>query len=445
MKNTYKKMLLGININGVKKLKDFKISFLAKENKNEDEKDDDLIKVFENNEDIYLNKINFIHGKNASGKTTLLKLINVVDSLSNLNNSRNKYRNDDFNFLAESNETINIIAYYAMNKYLIKHDITLKTDNKHFDTIALNGLNLNKEIISIFNIENNKKNNTNLLQEEIIGKDEKIQFQEIYKFSDYKVYRNSIKNEILSGLPRWISFPEEIINFFIQDMQNKENNIEIKRCNKLLLEALSPRIETVIPQGEPHKQNIKVAMQYFEKETLSFVSIFDEQVKELKFQKSLDLFTIIFKDGKKIRTQNLNPFLSSGTLRGMVLLAMIKDSFSKGTDIYLDEIESNFNNRIVMFIIDLFANNKINKNGSRLFATTHYLKTLDKIKRRDSIFLTQWDKVGLKLKLLSDFDEIKEVKSKRSISNTKLIDRITEFDITLGLEDSYYFNEKFKK
>ena len=71
---------------------------------------------------------------------------------------------------------------------------------------------------------------------------------------------------------------------------------------------------------------------------------------------------------------------------------LLRDAFEKGKTIILDEIDKSMHPSIVKFIINLFRDSQVNKNGAQLIVTTHEtgILSLDMF-RRDQIYFTEKD------------------------------------------------------
>lgn len=85
----------------------------------------------------------------------------------------------------------------------------------------------------------------------------------------------------------------------------------------------------------------------------------------------------------------LNRYLSSGTIRGIVIFTMALSILQKGGYILVDELENHFNKEIVCTLIRFFRSNELNKNGGTLIYSTHYPELLDENDRNDNIFITK--------------------------------------------------------
>ncbi len=427
-----KKKLLGYNIYGPKELDGLKVSFLAKDRKTEVDKESNLSLVFDNEEGIYVNNLNFIYGYNASGKTNFLKSTFQINEFSNYNRSKRKFK-----FYVNKDKEIRTIAYFSIGNYLFKHILCFFYDK-------FNKLNVKIEEIYYYDMNKNKKIRTSELENIILNKKNvesksKIRFNEIFKYD---------KNNISSKFEeKEISFFKEVSNFLLENHKN-----EFENKNELIEKVFLNQIE-LIEDNKISKNNLIEKIfdnEDLKKDAISFVNVFDKEIKNISLDSSyfakISIYKIEFQNGKKILTHSLNEILSSGTIRGMILLSIIKSAIKKGEDIYIDEIEVNLNKKIVSFILNLFIDREINKNGSRLFTSTHFPENLNKTSRRDSIYLTEWKNQKQKIVRLNEIKEekIKETLPKREIKNTKIIEKILEININPDIKEKYEFKEKFK-
>lgn len=87
----------------------------------------------------------------------------------------------------------------------------------------------------------------------------------------------------------------------------------------------------------------------------------------------------------------LNQFLSAGTIRGLNIMPAIIRVLTNGGYVYVDEIENNFNKKIIEWFLALFTDTRTNPHGACLVFSTHYPELLDIFPRKDNIFLTRRD------------------------------------------------------
>lgn len=85
----------------------------------------------------------------------------------------------------------------------------------------------------------------------------------------------------------------------------------------------------------------------------------------------------------------LNNYLSSGTVKGMITFTLAQEVLQSGGYIVVDEVENHFNKEIVTTLMRFFMDSKLNKNGGTLIFSTHYPELLDEYDRNDSIFITR--------------------------------------------------------
>lgn len=82
-------------------------------------------------------------------------------------------------------------------------------------------------------------------------------------------------------------------------------------------------------------------------------------------------------------------YLSSGTIKGIVTFTMAREILREGGYLLIDEIENHFNKEIVSTLIRFFKDSQLNKKGGVLFFSTHYPELMDECDRNDSIFITR--------------------------------------------------------
>lgn len=86
---------------------------------------------------------------------------------------------------------------------------------------------------------------------------------------------------------------------------------------------------------------------------------------------------------------DLEQYLSSGTIKGIITFSMAKEVLKNGGYLIIDEIENHFNKEIVMTLLHFFMDSSINKNGGTLIFSTHYPELLDAYDRNDGISIVR--------------------------------------------------------
>lgn len=127
---------------------------------------------------------------------------------------------------------------------------------------------------------------------------------------------------------------------------------------------------------------------------LEVITFLDPTIEKLYFEKVEDKASIHlkFKDAEEIILNNaveLEQYLSSGTIKGIITFSMVKEVLASGGYILVDELENHFNKEIVVTLMRFFMDSSLNKNGSTLIFTTHYPELLDEYDRNDAIYIVR--------------------------------------------------------
>lgn len=127
---------------------------------------------------------------------------------------------------------------------------------------------------------------------------------------------------------------------------------------------------------------------------LEVITFLDPTIERLCFEKIEDkaLIHLKFKGEEELILNNaveLEQYLSSGTIKGIITFSMVKEVLTSGGYLLIDEIENHFNKEIVVTLMRFFMDSGLNKNGSTLIYTTHYSELLDEYDRNDAIYIVR--------------------------------------------------------
>ena len=144
------------------------------------------------------------------------------------------------------------------------------------------------------------------------------------------------------------------------------------------------------------------------------ISYLDPTIEKLNFEekKEKPIIHLKFKGKEEIVLNNpieLNNYLSSGTVKGMITFTLAQEVLKDGGYLIVDEVENHFNKEIVSTLIRFFMDGKINKNGGMLIFSTHYPELLDEYDRNDSIFITR-NRDGITAENLSNILKRNDIK-----------------------------------
>lgn len=335
-------------------------------------------KVFKDDKDqlsslngkIYVNNLMAICGKNATGKTTILRLL--IGMLSLLTSDTSIQNTELENLLFGHEDIIIAMYFYSEDHFIYKDVVTFSfVDNKweiSSEKIYKKSLTLSAAKKNIFVFDDSHL----IYSREDLSDDMKALLQ-----STNSLFRIVSRNYKTQNVCNTLIYTE--INMF--DFYPTE---EIPNG---LLEFLDPTID------------------YFKIET-------DEDnthpIYKLKFKNSDRVLS-------DINFATLMRYLSSGTIKAITLFAYMVDALKNGGILFVDEIENHFNHGIIKEIIDSFSNKTINKNEATLIFTTHFSEILNSF-RADSIYISKKDR-AISSNKYSDFNIRKDL-SKRDVFDT---------------------------
>ncbi|NBH60901.1 ATP-binding protein [Anaerotruncus sp. 80] len=328
--------LLRVKANGFKNCKDdFTIDFTAKSKKTAEDKEYELQKIAE---DLYVfNTMAFV-GKNASGKTSAIELLDCCYSILG-------------NFRLEE-------KYY------------------HYDGIQL-------EII-FFHENSIYRYTTELKGDSSLGNKANFVSQHLYQKPYYKSKVNGIFDlEDFTELKDLGALPEDTSILFFA--------LEKKRTQAFYFDSFGSGTDTY--------QLLFKAMKAYEIEEsvfLTIIRIFDENIKKIE-RVDAHNYRLAYGSSEEVVSDNeLLHFLSSGTTKGIFLYILMVASLKNGFDLLIDEIENHFHKTLVENMISLYKDKNVNRKNASLIFTTHYCEVLDLFNRQDNIWISKAsDKVEL--------------------------------------------------
>lgn len=163
------------------------------------------------------------------------------------------------------------------------------------------------------------------------------------------------------------------------------------------------------------------------------LKIFDENISNIK-RIDDDNYSIEYKGKKENFSKNeLYGFLSSGTTKGLNLYILAIMSLKMGFDLIVDEIENHFHKTLVENLVMLYKDKNVNKNNASLIFSTHYCELLDLFNRSDNIWITHSrDKIEIE-NMYENYGLRSElIKSKKFYQNT--FDTAVNYDALMDLK-----------
>ena len=313
------------------------ICFYAQQRISEEQKEQ-LHPLFSN---VYLNPATGFIGINASGKTSVLKVILLI--LGIMNNEPINHI-DTRDILGDAKKTVlNIFFYSETNKEVCRLETVVAAKKTKTEGI----------IYSIVSERIWSKKT-----EEIIARKAMLDFD-----GKEPIMVRSGQEDFLSD------------DVSIMIALNKKTGENIRIVDLLLFTNIN-----VLPFSEGIPAEV--------------ITYLDPTVESLYFDEKdqKEIIRLKFKDKEEIVLNNpleLNNYLSSGTVKGMIIFTLAKEVLQNGGYIVVDEIENHFNKEIVTTLMRFFMDSKLNKNGGSLIFSTHYPELLDEYDRNDSIYITR--------------------------------------------------------
>ena len=329
-----------------------------------------------------------LYGKNASGKTNLLKGLKHIYDMVILSHSFDPARPipfyTPFAFTKEKNKESKFEITFMIN------------EKRYIYGFSHDSLEIKEEYLYVFNSSKPSK---------IFDKD--INTQEIYTFGqnysglkDYvgKTHKNKL---FLSTAAQWAADQEEIndiYNFFRNGMIYYQKDCSIPTVE------LKNETTSLLMEDENARKFFKNLISYLDLEIEDIkptkipidLNELPEEVKKIieatrNGDKNLEATSV--KTLYNINGVNYDLDLnqeSNGIQKIYQLFPLLYHGLNSKKIIVIDEIETGLHPLLIKGIIKLFQNKNINKYNSQLFFTTHNTNILDlELLRRDQIWFTE--------------------------------------------------------
>lgn len=320
--------LLRVKADGFKNCADdFEIDLTAKAGNNEENGDYDLIRI---DEGLYTYSTVGIVGKNASGKTSALELLDwCYDILSTfgLSGKSRRYRG----------VCLEIIFYFDGNVY--KYNVEL--DDSH--------------------IGENKA----------IFKEQKLYWKRYDGEGARRVYTGEWTEKEFTV--RGISEDFSVLRYILKESAIRE----------IYYDAFME-----VEDGYSFTYQLMKLMGLDVEYLNRIIPIFDRNISEIR-QTDETHYVLVYQEAEqRFSGRELLRFLSRGTTKGLNLYVLAVMSLTAGFDLLVDEIESSLHKTHVRNLIMLYKDKKINRKNVTLIFTTHDSELLDLFHRGDNLWVT---------------------------------------------------------
>jgi AAA15 family ATPase/GTPase len=303
---------------------------------------DQLTNLFGN---IWINNLATIVGRNATGKTTIMKLTLGILTLLMHNQSINQTR---LQGTLIGNKPVNFKVYlYGTDKQIYLDDITISPDVDN----RRNWIVSSEKIFS-------KPANTGVTR------------KNLFDFSNIepRINRLSLGEELSAVLANDDSIFRMIIAAGKYQPQSIVDTLTFTNVNMLVYDG--PEVPA---------------------ELLAYLDPSVEYLKIEHTENNSAVYRLKFKGVESEIIDNnfatIELYLSSGTAKGVTLYQYVLRALATGGIIFIDELENHFNHAIVRSFIEYFTEPQINTKRASLIFSTHYSEILDDLGRGDQIFV----------------------------------------------------------
>ncbi len=374
------------------------IDFLSLQRVNADNADK-MSKVFVNStNEFYQNNVLSFIGINASGKTTILKLITFVCRMLN---------NEPVNSI----EASEILDDLAENQYVTFKTYFSARNKETFpftDGIAIN-----------------------LLETTIAKTKEKL-----------IISNETLKSKSITG----INSKKNVFDFNGVEISSSRQFNEFLLDDVSIMVAFNKRNDEQIAISDMLKFTNINQLSLSEDCPLELIAFFDPSVEYLKVNKNNKDTDIClkFKDKPEIvlnQFSDLNRYLSSGTIKGINIFLNAIKTFEVGGYLIIDELENHFNQEIVSTLIRFYMDKMVNPKGAMLIFSTHYSELLDEFERNDNIYIVR-NRNGISAENLSNILKRNDIKKSEAYQSGYLEGTVPMYDAYIELKDSLIATHK---
>lgn len=306
----------------------FTIDFIAKSKKTSEDKEYELKEIAD---ELYIfNTVAFV-GKNASGKTSAIELLNACYSILGEFRLEDKYYSYD-------NVELELIFYHE--DFIYKYKTVLQSDSNLGTKVDFTKQQLYRK------------------------KYYKSKIKDIYEENGFEEIKD------LGELPEDTS-----IVFFV--LKKKSTCAVYFNCNGEGIDTYRLMFRAMKTYKISNKVLSKV------------IKIFDDKIKSLDMLDENHYRLIYQNYERELSDSELIYMLSSGTTKGVLLYIFVIAALENGFDLLIDEVENHFHKTLVENMISLFKDRSVNKKSATLIFTTHYCEVLDLFNRQDNIWIAK--------------------------------------------------------
>ena len=357
--------------------KGFEINFLTKTRVDKNSLNDDLIEF---GSDFYYPIETIFIGKNSSGKTTVLELINIALDILNEGRVKRTY--------FEYNDTFSVEIIFYVSGIIYNYSASYKND-------ALD----DRAFLTII---------------------------------DESLTKTSFKDSYRKDLSNASYFK---VNDFVNNIGSDTSNIK-KYAN-------DGSFNVTLSSFADYPNNFGLFYDFLGKDVFNaLLKLFDDSVdyiKPIKDNRLKDGYTIKrVGNGKAFNVDvlTLKKILSRGTVRGINLYALSIITFMNGGHLIVDEIESSFNRNLIENLIIMFNDKTINKKDGSIIYSTHYSELLDMGNRCDNVNVLNRNETSISIMNMHENYDVRVDMLKSSQFDQNTFDTLINYNRLMDLKET---------
>lgn len=140
----------------------------------------------------------------------------------------------------------------------------------------------------------------------------------------------------------------------------------------------------------------------------------------------------------------LNRYLSSGTIKGINTFVNAMQTFEAGGYLIVDELENHFNKEIVSTLIRFYMDQRVNPKGAVLLFSTHYAELLDEFERNDNIYIVR-NRSGITAENLSTVLKRNDIKKSEAYQSGFLEGTVPAYEAYMDLKKVLLMRQQDKQ
>ena len=368
---------------------DFTIDLVAKSRKTAEDKEYELQEIAP---DLHVyNTMAFI-GKNASGKTSAIDLLDCAYSILG------GFRLENKNYSYDGIE-LEIIFYYL--DFIFLYETTLGSDK---------------------------------LGNRAIFKNEKLYLKKYYKTNVKEIYNREGFEPV--SKPLFSPFSNKVLDASLDDDHSLLPD-DTSRLFYIFGKKATRAIyfDSYEAGTDTYRLMFNALKNYdIDSDILTRVlRVFDDNVESLEMLDENNYKLKLKGETITLSDTQLVYMLSSGTTKGILLYVLMVASLKEGFDLLVDEVENHFHKTLVENMISLYKDKTVNRNNATLIFTTHYCEVLDQMGRQDNIWIC---KSGTQVSISNMYEDYQIrpelLKSKQYYNNT--FQTAVDYDALMNLK-----------